>query len=118
MSTSLHFRRAQKKDVAAIVGMLADDPLGAKRERFESPLPQCYYEAFEAIDSDSNHELVLATMDEDIVGVLQLTFIPYLTYQGGWRALIEGVRVAPGFRNRGIGREMFDWAITRARERG
>lgn len=70
------------------------------------------------IDRDLNHELVLATMDEEIVGVLQLTFIPYLTYQGGWRALIEGVRVAPGFRNRGIGREIFVRAIKRARERG
>ena len=52
------------------------------------------------------------------VGVMQLTFIPYLTYQGGWRALIEGVRVASEFRSKGIGREMIQWAIGRARERG
>jgi hypothetical protein len=25
------------------------------------------------------------------VGGLQLTYLPSLTYQGGWRALIEGV---------------------------
>jgi GNAT superfamily N-acetyltransferase len=118
MSTAVHFRKAQKNDVVAIVGMLADDPLGARRERYETPLPKSYYDAFEAIDGDSNHELVVATVGDAIVGVLQLTFIPYLTYQGGWRALIEGVRVATGFRSRGIGREMFEWAITRARERG
>ena len=53
-----------------------------------------------------------------IVGVLQLTFIPYLTYQGGWRGLIEGIRVAAGFRGQGIGRELFQWAIDRARQWG
>jgi GNAT superfamily N-acetyltransferase len=53
-----------------------------------------------------------------VVGVLQLTFIPYLTYQGGWRALIEGVRIAPDLRSRGLGRILFEWAIERARVRG
>src|SRR5262245_61626381 len=33
----LAFRRAQHSDVAEIVRLLADDPLGAKRERFETP---------------------------------------------------------------------------------
>lgn len=118
METRVQFRRAQKADVRAIVDMLANDPLGAKRERFQSPLPQSYYDAFEAIDSDPNNELLVATVDSQITGVLQLTFIPYLTYQGGWRALIEGVRVASEFRSKGIGREMFQWAINRARIRG
>jgi len=53
-----------------------------------------------------------------VVGVLQLTFIPYLTYQGGWRALIEGVRVARGARSQGLGKALLEWAIARARERG
>jgi GNAT superfamily N-acetyltransferase len=118
MEAHVQFRQAQKDDVVAIVEMLANDPLGAKRECFQSPLPQSYYDAFEAIERDPNHELVLAIVDNQIVGVLQLTFIPYLTYQGGWRALIEGVRVAPELRSKGIGREMFQWAIKRARERG
>ena len=69
-------------------------------------------------DSDPNNELFLAMVESRIVGVLQLTFIPYLTYQGGWRALIEGVRIASEFRSKGIGREMFQWAIDRARNRG
>lgn len=118
MEAQVQFRKAQRDDILAIVEMLADDPLGAKRERFESPLPQSYYDAFVSIDSDPNNELVVATVDSQIVGVLQLTFIPYLTYQGGWRALIEGVRVASEFRSQGIGHELFQWAINRARNRG
>ncbi len=52
-------RRAVREDVSDIVRLFADDPLGAKRERFETPLPQRCYDAFEAIDRDDNHELVV-----------------------------------------------------------
>jgi GNAT superfamily N-acetyltransferase len=53
-----------------------------------------------------------------VVGVLQLTLLPYLTYQGSWRALIEGVRVASDRRSEGIGRRLIEWAIDRARDHG
>jgi len=115
---SVEFRRAARDDVPAIVRLLAADPLGAKREALVSPLPESYYEAFEALDRDPNNELVVAELERRVVGVLQITFIPYLTYQGGWRALIEGVRVDSEVRSRGLGRELFEWAIERARQRG
>src|ERR1041385_7137164 len=91
--SQLSFRRARLDDVPRIVRMLADDPLGAKRERCEDPLPNSYLSAFAAIDSDSNNELVVACLNKDVIGVLQITFIPCLSYQGSWRAVIEGVRV-------------------------
>ena len=122
MSTADHapvkFRRATRADLPEIVAMLAADPLGAQRETFASPLPASYYAAFEAIDRDPNNELVVTELDGRIVGVLQLTFIPYLTYGGRPRALIEGVRVSSEVRSQGIGRTLFLWAIERARERG
>jgi GNAT superfamily N-acetyltransferase len=114
----LAFRRASRDDVPAIVRMLACDPLGARREALVSPLPESYYEAFEAIDRDANNELVVAELGGRIVGILHITFIPYMTYRGGWRALIEGVRVDSEARSRGVGRELFTWAIDRARQRG
>lgn len=109
----LAFRRARAEDVPAIVRMLADDPLGATRERDEHPLPESYARAFRAIDLDPNNELVVACRGERVVGVLQLTYLPSLTYQGGWRALIEGVRVASGERSQGSGKALFEWAIAR-----
>ena len=114
---NVSFRPANREDVLAIVAMLADDPLGAQRERFDEPLPQSYYAAFDAIHNDPNNELVVATLSDTVVAVLQITFIPYLTYQGGWRALIEGVRVSKEFRSQGVGRQLFLWAIARAKER-
>lgn len=100
--------------------MLADDPLGATRETATPPLPACYGEAFEAIDRDPNNELIVVEggADGEIIGVLQLTFIPSVTRRGSWRALIEGVRVASAHRSGGVGRWLFDWAIERSRARG
>ena len=83
-----------------------------------SPLPGTYFTAFEAIDADANHELVVVEAEGRVIAVLQLTFIPYLTYQGSWRALIEGVRVAADRRSGGIGRRLIRWCIERARQRG
>ena len=57
---ALVFRPAAAMDLARIVAMLADDPLGANREKFADPLPAEYLEAFRAIAADSNNELVVA----------------------------------------------------------
>lgn len=114
----LDFRIAEETDLDQIVQMLADDVLGSQRERYEQPLPVSYIEAFQAISSDPNNELVVACIGDDVVGVLQITFTPYLTYQGGWRATIEGVRTASSMRDKGLGTELFKWAIERAKERG
>lgn len=111
-------RAAERKDLAAIVEMLADDQLGAQRERYELPLPDSYLSAFDAIATDPNNELIVADNHGVVIGVMQITFIPSLTYQGGWRALIEGVRIHASMRSLGLGRRMFEWAIQRARERG
>lgn len=111
-------REAGLEDVPRIVEMLADDELGARRERFEDPIPRSYVETFAAIDRDPNHELVVAEEDGRVIGVLQLTFLPYLTYQGGWRALVEGVRVDREARSQGLGKVLLTWAIDRARQRG
>lgn len=97
--------------------MLADDPLGAKREQNTDPLPDSYELAMEAILKDPNQELVVACQGSDIIGMLQISFLPYLTYRGGWRALIEGVRVHRNFRSQGIGEALFRWAIERAKDR-
>lgn len=115
----LTFRRATHDDLSSIVRLLADDPLGAQRESDVLPLPDSYHRAFAAIDRDPNNELVVVEDDDSaVIGVLQLTFIPSITYRGGWRALIEGVRIAAEFRSSGAGRKLFVWAIERARERG
>ena len=113
----LFFRLARGEDLSELVRMLADDPLGSEREVWSTPLPVGYDEAFAAIDTDPNNELIVGVIDNVIVAMLQITFIPYLTYQGRWRALLEGVRVSPTVRSQGVGAAMLHWAIDRARRR-
>jgi ribosomal protein S18 acetylase RimI-like enzyme len=117
-SLNAQFRLATRTDLPAIVRMLAEDDLGTQRERFETPLPQTYYEAFEAIEKDSNQELIVTEMGGEVIGMLQLMFLPSISYQGGKRAQVESVRVAKRLRGQGIGAKMMEWAIERARQRG
>lgn len=114
----MNFRRATEQDIPAIVEMLADDELGSQREHFQTPLPAEYINAFKNIDADKNQELIVVENEDlEIIGTLQLSFIQYLTYQGGIRAQIEAVRIRKDKRGLGIGKTMFEWAIQRAKER-
>ncbi|WP_438315615.1 N-acetyltransferase family protein [Sporosarcina sp. FA9] len=117
-SNKVTFRQALEKDLDYIVQMLADDVLGSTRERYEQPLPESYLNAFKSIESDPNNELVVACYGDEIVGVQQITFTPHLTRQGGWRATIEGVRIARAARGKGIGSKLIEYAVQRSKERG
>jgi GNAT superfamily N-acetyltransferase len=111
----VEIRRAVAADVPAIVAMLADDPLGAARERPGDP---SYAEAFAEIDSDPRQVLAVAANGGEVVGTLQLTFIPGLSRLGSTRALIEAVRVRSDQRGSGLGGDLVRWAIETARARG
>ncbi|GAA4899341.1 GNAT family N-acetyltransferase [Flaviramulus aquimarinus] len=114
----INIRKATINDVSAIVQMMADDALGKTRENFQMPLPKAYIMAFENINVDKNQELIVVENEKaEIIGTLQLSFIQYLTYSGGIRAQIEAVRIKKTHRGKGIGETLFEWAITRAKER-
>jgi GNAT superfamily N-acetyltransferase len=118
MNDDIVFRIAVREDLLAIVRLLADDDLGSQREKYEEPLPQSYSSAFEQINDDPNHQLVVADLKGQVIGTLHLMFLPSLSYQGGLRAQVESVRVDRAFQNMGIGNRMMRWAIECARERG
>ncbi len=113
---NLKFRQATREDLPEIIRMLSDDFLGARRERYENPLPDSYVKAFEEIAADKNNELIVAESGGEIVGTLQITFTPSISFQGGKRATVESVRVDAERRGQGIGKQLMLWAIERARE--
>ena len=117
-ASGLTCRVAKHEDLPAIVRMLSDDELGSQRERYEDPLPESYYKAFEQIDHDANHELIVAERNGEVVGTLHLMFLPSLSFQGGLRAQVESVRVDESQRGQGLGSELMKWTIERARARG
>lgn len=115
---NLIIRKAIRSDVPKIVRLLANDFLGAQRESYIDPLPEAYYKAFNEINADKNNLLIVAESNNKIIGTLQLTIIPGLTYQGGKRGLIEAVHVDETERRKGIGKLLIDSAIAEARQRG
>lgn len=112
-------RKALIKDIPAIIQLIANDKLGKLRENYKDPLPKQYCEAFHNIATDPNQELVvIENGSQEVIGTLQLSFIQYLTYQGGIRAQIEAVRIHSDYRSLGLGQRIVEWAIDRAKENG
>ena len=116
--TSVAFRQAQPADLPAIIALLANDLLGKQREDPSSPPNPRYVDAFRAILADPNQLLVVATLDDEVIGTLQLTFIPGMARLGAWRGQIEAVRIAEAHRSSGVGQQMFEWAIDQCKGRG
>ncbi|WP_405734584.1 GNAT family N-acetyltransferase [Streptomyces sp. NBC_00028] len=109
----LEIRAAGSDDVAAIVAMLADDPLGAQRESPDDLAP--YLTALERLSADPNQHLMVAVREGRVVGTLQLTVIPGLSRRGSTRSIIEGVRVHADERGSGLGTQLIEWAIDESR---
>jgi len=118
MPGHLTFRRAHRADLEAIVDLLVDDVIGAKREDGSRPLNARYIAAFEAIARDENQFLAVVEDAGEIVGCLQLSFIPGLSRLGLWRGQIESVRIKSSRRGSGLGHKMLTWAIEQCRAKG
>ena len=112
---ALSVREARIEDLGAIVDLLADDVLGARREGGDlAP----YAAAFARITADPHQVQAVAELGGQVVGTLQLSIIPSLTRRGTTRAQIEGVRTLSTLRGKGIGEALFGWALAQARSRG
>lgn len=110
------FRSATIDDLSALVAMLADDALGSARESADDLSP--YREAFAEIDDDPRQELLVAEHRGAVVGTAQLSFLPGLARKGAVRAQIEAVRVDRPLRGNGLGSQLIEECVRRARERG
>ena len=110
------FRKATAADLPAIVALLADDALGAGRERPADPLPPAYGDAFAAIERQPDNDVIVAEVAGSVVGCLQLTLICGLSRFAAQRVQIEGVRVARSHRGTGVGEQLVRHAIAIARQ--
>lgn len=118
MTHPIVIREAGEGDLEAIVALLADDPLGVRRERVGPPLDAAYRAAFAAMRAQPGNVQLVAESDGGVIGCLQLVVIPGLSHAGMTRALLEGVRVARALRGRGIGAQLVESAVARARAAG
>ncbi|MCX6498379.1 MAG: GNAT family N-acetyltransferase [Arthrobacter sp.] len=118
---TFRLRSAVREDLPAILTLLADDQLGYEREGAADLAP--YEKAFDAIDADPSHLLLVGELAPErgggscVVATFQLSFLPGLSRRGSWRAQLEAVRVARELRGQGVGAAMVQWALAESRRR-
>lgn len=112
--SEINIRKANSDDLPSIIQLLADDLLGAQREDSAMPPSALYLKAWDSISKNNNAEIFVVENHGKVIGVAQLDYLQYLTYQGGCRAQIEGVRVHQEYQNKGIGKKLFQFLIEKA----
>jgi GNAT superfamily N-acetyltransferase len=116
--TRLSFRDATRDDLHFIIGIYVEDTMVPTDDDPARATDQPYLDALAAIDRDPNQMLMIAELDGERVGTIQLTFVPGLSRRGMWRGLIEGVHISAAHRSKGLGAEMIGWAVEQCRARG
>ena len=108
------FRDMRRDDLPAVIKLLAEDVLGQSREAAGEGIDPAYVLAFDAVARDPNNRLIVADLDGEAIACMQVTTIPHLTFKGGTRLQIEGVRVDKRYRGQKVGAAMIEWAIALA----
>lgn len=115
---SLSFRRAAETDLPFIVKLLTEDAVRVTDDKPDEPFHPRYVTALRELSADPNQLMMLAELDGETVGTVQLTFIAGIASLGLKRCLVEAVHIAPAHRSKGLGTQMIQWAIAQARDRG
>ncbi|RYE57410.1 MAG: GNAT family N-acetyltransferase [Hyphomicrobiales bacterium] len=119
--SDLTYRDARPED---IVTMLILSHAGDARGADTPPLdPETltdprYRAAFDEIEADPNHRLIVVESNGEIVGTLQISYLPGLPRFGMKRAILENVHIRADQRGNGLGSKMVEWAVERSREAG
>jgi GNAT superfamily N-acetyltransferase len=119
--TDLTFRDADPADIPIIIGL---SHAGDARGKDTPPLDPAtlndprYRAAFDELAADPKHRLIVAEKNGEVVGTIQLSFIPGMPNFGMKRGLLENVHIRSDQRGSGLGTEMVTWAIERCREAG
>tara|TARA_R110002124_G_scaffold114535_47_gene269714 strand:- start:12700 stop:13167 length:468 start_codon:yes stop_codon:yes gene_type:complete len=77
-----------------------------------------YHAAFAEISGNPNHRLIVAELGGEIVGTLQITYVPGLPNFGMKRGMLENVHIRTDQRGTGQGSAMVQWAIEQSRQAG
>ncbi|OKJ68969.1 GNAT family N-acetyltransferase [Streptomyces sp. CB02261] len=109
-------RPATRAELPSILALLADER--SVVDPASITVTEAYERAFAAIEADPRNEMLVLADGDLVLGCLQVTYIPGLGKGGAERALIEAVRIRADRRGGGLGRELMERAVARARERG
>jgi GNAT superfamily N-acetyltransferase len=117
----LVFRDATSADIPVMLRLShAGDARGAETPPLDPVTlndPR-YRTAFDLIAADPNNRLIVAESAGEVIGTLQITFVPGLPNFGMKRGMLENVHIRADQRGTGYGAAMVQWAIERCREAG
>lgn len=116
--SDIAFRNARKEDVKTLVALLADDDIAEGREQAKGDLLPAYSAAFDEMSKNPDNRILVAEQGGEIVGSLQIVYVPGLSRQGAKRAIIESVRVSSKARGQNIGTILMKEAIAQAKAAG
>ena len=109
--SNLIIEKAKLKNLKDLIYLLFEDDLGKERENLRNISMNKYKKAFTKIIKDSNNEIFIMILNDQIIGMMQLTFIPGLSMQGMTRCQIESVRIKKEYRDRGYGSKLINKGI-------
>ena len=115
---SIIIRDAFDHDIAAIVELSIAGAIEPGRYPPLDLSDPGYMAAFNAIQDDPHHRLLVAVDGEEIVGTIQVSFVPGLPDGGAWRGMLESVHVRADRRGQGIGARLTEHGIALCREKG
>ena len=104
-------REALIDELDVVIRLLTDDDISASRGDFSAGDGKAMTEhAFRVIAADPDNVVLVAEVEGELVGTMQLTVIPGLSRGGATRLQVEAVHVGRGWQKRGIGSAMIRWA--------
>jgi GNAT superfamily N-acetyltransferase len=109
-------RTAGPEDAERLIALLR---FGALVEGKEDPSrPEPYAAALVEIGSTPGNEVLVAELDGTVVGMCQLLVFRHIQGGGGLCGEIESMHVHPDVRSRGIGEQLLEATVDRARRAG
>ncbi len=118
MAVEIIIREARLDDLKALIAMFADDDIGGHGDTVsEDALPD-YERAFETIAASPDQTLFVAELAGEVVGTFQTAITTTLTGRGTSFMIIEAVQTRSDMRGQGIGAQMIEFCIEKARARG
>jgi len=117
LMTNPIFRDATQNDIATILDICRSGAASPDRYPPLDLTDPAYLSTFNLIDADPNHRLIVAEQNGEIIGTLQISFIPGLPDQGRFRGMLENIHVRTDQRGNGIGKKMVSWAVEECRKK-
>jgi predicted N-acetyltransferase YhbS len=111
-------RPAERRDIAAIVALFADDAVGGHGDTTDESARPRYEAAFGRIAASPNDMLYVAEWKGEVVGTFQTTLMTTMSGQGSSSLTVSAVQTRADRRGHRIGEQMMRFAIEEARAKG